>query len=341
MQGEFCPSCGTARIGALRYCRSCGFDFDTLTAGARPMEPTSVQPAGQPAPVQPAHVEPATAPAVAWVQHPPGEAGTKRPGRSKTRLVLYGVGGLLVLGVIGSILNPRPEPGTAAASGAPTPSPAPSTAAPATDDPVAGVTPGPTASVATEATPEPTPEPPAFAFEPFTLSGSGSEVAQFTIPEDAPAIATISNRGAGNFAVWTVGADGSQLELLVNEIGNFDGTKLFDAANGEHSVAFKIESDGAWTIDVKPITAARTWDGASQLAGKGADVILVVPPISGFVSALIIHDGDSNFAIWTYSDSGRDLLVNEIGAYRGEHLVSSGTALIAIEADDNWSITPQ
>src|SRR3972149_5054674 len=39
---DFCPQCGTARLGAFRYCPSCGFDFDTATAGQ-----------GAPAPPQP------------------------------------------------------------------------------------------------------------------------------------------------------------------------------------------------------------------------------------------------------------------------------------------------
>lgn len=33
---SFCPNCGTKRIGALRYCRSCGFDFETGEVLTRP-----------------------------------------------------------------------------------------------------------------------------------------------------------------------------------------------------------------------------------------------------------------------------------------------------------------
>jgi hypothetical protein len=29
---EFCPKCGNARIGAFRFCRSCGFDFEAPLA---------------------------------------------------------------------------------------------------------------------------------------------------------------------------------------------------------------------------------------------------------------------------------------------------------------------
>jgi len=34
MAEEFCPRCGTARVGSFRYCRSCGFDFDAEGSSA-------------------------------------------------------------------------------------------------------------------------------------------------------------------------------------------------------------------------------------------------------------------------------------------------------------------
>lgn len=39
----FCPQCGTPRVGALRFCRSCGFDFDAVpetAAGGAAVPPT-------------------------------------------------------------------------------------------------------------------------------------------------------------------------------------------------------------------------------------------------------------------------------------------------------------
>jgi len=41
MAGEFCPRCGTARAGAFRFCRSCGFDFehDVPPPAAAPEQP--------------------------------------------------------------------------------------------------------------------------------------------------------------------------------------------------------------------------------------------------------------------------------------------------------------
>lgn len=117
--------------------------------------------------------------------------------------------------------------------------------------PATTVTDEPTSESTAEPTARPAPQPPSGAFAPFTLKGRGNKVARFTIPEDAAAIAAITNAGTSNFVVWTVGADGRENGLLVNEIGRYKGTRLFDVSAGDYSVAFKIESNGSWTIAVK------------------------------------------------------------------------------------------
>lgn len=67
MAAEFCPSCGTARVGSFRFCRSCAFDFDTLTA------PAAAQPAVGPPPavalpvVAPTAPRPVGSDAVGWL----------------------------------------------------------------------------------------------------------------------------------------------------------------------------------------------------------------------------------------------------------------------------------
>jgi hypothetical protein len=39
MPGETCPVCGAVRVGSFQFCRSCGFDFDTI-----PLEAMAPQP---------------------------------------------------------------------------------------------------------------------------------------------------------------------------------------------------------------------------------------------------------------------------------------------------------
>ncbi|MEX1278111.1 MAG: hypothetical protein WEI16_03575, partial [Chloroflexota bacterium] len=122
--------------------------------------------------------------------------------------------------------------------------------------------------------------------------------------------------------------------------GGYAGTVLFDVASGVHSVAFEITAGGAWTITIKPVTAARVWDGMSPLNGSGDDVVRVNPRIAGLARATVQHTGSSNFAVWAYSASGGDLLVNEIGAYLGEVLLGGGTFLLEITADGAWTVAP-
>ena len=251
--------------------------------------------------------------------------------------------------------SPTPNP-TATDATAPTPTTGPTqspTAVPTptltpTPSPTAVPTPttGPTQSPTAMPTPTPAPSPtavptPVLDFNPIKLSGRGNKVPKFTIPEDVPGTATIANRGSANFVVWSIGADGSTLDLLVNVIGNYSGTVIFDTGSGEHSVAFKVESSGSWTITVKPIQAARLWDGVSKLTGRGDDVVLLQEPIVGLTTATITHSGSSNFAVWSYSDSGRDLLVNEIGKFSGEIQLPPGMMLLVINADGAWTVTPE
>ena len=170
-------------------------------------------------------------------------------------------------------------------------------------------------SPASEAPRQAPSEAPVDTFKPITLTGKGAKVPRFTIPATAAAIATISAKGSDNFAVTSLAADGSDNELLVNVIGNYAGTVLFDAQDSEHSVAFRIETSDSWTITIKPVASARTWDGDSKLSGKGDDVVQINPASSGLIALNITNKGQDNFVVTGYSDNGPDLMVNEIGNY--------------------------
>ena len=137
---EFCPRCAEPRVGAFRYCRRCGFDFDA--------PPTSLQEQeerGEGAQPEPPSVAAATpAPVDGW--QPPA----KRRGRWP-RYVVIGVAALVGLSALGNVLSPENGDGIAVASTSPTPRSAspsvsarPETAAPtSTLEPQLGPT-GPT-----------------------------------------------------------------------------------------------------------------------------------------------------------------------------------------------------
>jgi hypothetical protein len=176
------------------------------------------------------------------------------------------------------------------------------------------------------------------AFKDIELTGRGSKVAKFKIPETAAGIVRITHRGSSNFIVETIDGDGATNDLLVNEIGNYGGVHLFDVTS--HSVAFKIDADGRWRALVRPITRARAWDPTTKLSGERADVVRLTSASSGLVTLDVRHRGSSNFVVMAYTADDRSLLVNEIGNYSGEVLLPDGTLLLTVEADGTWSGTP-
>lgn len=172
----------------------------------------------------------------------------------------------------------------------------------------------------------------------MNLQGKGDKVAKFTIPADAPAIAKISYSGTSNFVVESLAVDGSTNDLLVNVIGKYKGTVLFDTDIETYSVAFRVTASGSWTIAIQPLTSARSWNGTTKLTGTGDDVVVLNPASIGLTTVKITHSGSSNFVVIGFSDSASDLLVNEIGHYSGEQLLTEGTLLLQIEADGAWTV---
>lgn len=224
--------------------------------------------------------------------------------------------------------------GLAACASAGSTDPGPTQAGPVQTLPVAGnnQSAGPPASSQPGAAP---------SFNAFTLRGKGKKVVKFKIPEDQPALATSTYGGRGNFSVTSIAKDGTQNDLLVNVIGKYKGTVLFDESSDEHSVAFEVDAEAAWTIVVKPIEQARAWNPTTVLKGTGDDVLRVSPPSAGLVTLQLTHSGRSNFAVQSYSlDGDSDLLVNEIGKFKGEVLLPDQTALLTVEADGAWTGTP-
>jgi len=189
-----------------------------------------------------------------------------------------------------------------------------------------------TSEPAAEATPEPLPTP---GFKAVKIASKGNKVLKLpTVSE--PALLTFKFSGNGNIAVWSVAADGSQVDLLINEIDRYSGTTMF---NDDGSVvALKIEADGKWSGTVKSLLQAPRWNPAKPLSGKGDVVYALNPFSSGLATIHAKYRGVSNFAIKSISSDGYELLFNEIGNYTGENLLPDGTGIIVISAaGGSWS----
>ena len=176
-----------------------------------------------------------------------------------------------------------------------------------------------------EVEPEPVIEP---TVEPLEFSGSGNKILQF---DSGPFVATIAHSGNRNFVVWGMDSNLNDTDLLVNTIGDYQGRVL---GSDDSYGGMKIEGDGNWTVQVVPVAQAPRLSGSVQ--GTGDDVFIWD---GSRTIAAINHDGSRNFVVWLFSGSGRDLLVNDIGPFSGETVIDEG--VFEINADGNWSITPQ
>lgn len=220
-----------------------------------------------------------------------------------------------------------------------------------TDTPTSTSTPEPTQTSTATSTPEPTatrrptatrlptstPRPTATATplpEPVTYSGSGDDVVEIEWPAGNIAIMTITYTGGRNFSIWTLDSSGDKIDLEVNHIGGYSGTRPFNFF--EEPAFIEVGASGSWEIVIKPLGDANRVL-AFPFDGLGDDVVIIESGLqSGRVT--ISHSGARNFAVWAFDSSGaRDLLVNEVGSYTGTVLFRD-YFLLDVKADGAWTM---
>ncbi|GAA3031954.1 proprotein convertase P-domain-containing protein [Streptosporangium longisporum] len=153
-----------------------------------------------------------------------------------------------------------------------------------------------------------------------------------------PGIVKITHNGEGHLAVWTLAPSGREDDLLANQVGAYKGTSAFNTGTSNRTAAFSIKADGAWTLQVLPLTKARSWSITSR--GTGDDVLRLSSTSRGLHRLRIRHSGDGHFAVWTLDANGRthNLVVNKVGSYNGTVSLPPGTRYASIKANGTWSI---
>lgn len=263
----------------------------------------------------------------------------RRPLWQKIGLVLLGL--IIVAGLFGDPEQDTTDTTTVEAAPEETTTPteaddtsattsAPDTTTPSTTTTTIATT---TTSSTTTTTTTPTTTTTEPAWTAFTVSGSGDDVIDFTIPGDEPAALHIEHSGGSNFAVVTYSAAGERLDLLVNEIGAYSGTVPVNLYSGEEVAEIEITAGGAWTIEALPPADLPTLGDTAEGTG---DAVLI--NLSDSTRLSITHEGESNFAVLSHG-ARRELLVNEIGSYSGTVRVDSGSVLLQITADGSWTIS--
>ena len=150
--------------------------------------------------------------------------------------------------------------------------------------------------------------------------------------------ATVTHDGSSNIALWSVDENGQDIDLLVNEIGGYEGEVALNF--GEDPAALRIEADGDWTIDLVHLAEAPRWDGEGIYEDHGDSILIVDGVADGLTPVTLTHDGESNFAIWAWGESYPDLIVNDIGAYEGTTLLPDDSLVLQVDADGTWTISP-
>lgn len=161
--------------------------------------------------------------------------------------------------------------------------------------------------------------------KPLKFTGTGDDVVDVKVT-DAMVLTFTCKSCSSNTVLKVDGEDG----LLVNEIGAYSGRHLVNMSGD--LTQLEVNADAPWTITLNPTTVlAKT---ANRTSGHGDDVVYY----DTGTRAKITHSGEANFVVIAYSD-GRDLLVNEIGNYRGTVPLHT-PCIVQIIADGDWALTP-
>ena len=179
---------------------------------------------------------------------------------------------------------------------------------------------------------------PAAAHADTTYRGDGDDVVRIHATKK-PGLIRFTHDGESNFIVHTIEHRGRTGEYLVNEIGPYHGTVLYNDYDTKGTSGLEIKADGSWTATFLPLSKARCWCSAT-IRGAG-DQVLKLSPTRGLRTIRAAHNGKSNFIVHAYTRIGSygDLLFNEIGRYRGKALLPVGTRLVTVHADGAWTLT--
>jgi hypothetical protein len=177
-----------------------------------------------------------------------------------------------------------------------------------------------------------------------SYAGHGDQVVRLRSPLADVAIAVIAYRGRGSFTVDTESGTGGGAESLVSTVGNWQGTTLVNVQNftNQPVASLRIRADqGQWTVALRPLAAARRWDGSGPVSGRGADVLLARAAFTGESTISAVHRGAAGFTVSGYGGTAAlaGSLLNGFGDFTGTATVPAGTVVLAIEADGTWTMS--
>jgi len=220
----------------------------------------------------------------------------------------------------------------------------PIVAAVPTDTPLPTAAPLPTATLTPTSTltpthtPSPTPTP-TIPQVPLVFSGSGAKVLELN-KWVGPAIARITHSGKSYFQIEGFDAYDKHIEFLVDSFGDYSGIVPVDFGD-KTTRRLTVNADGAWGIQILPLSSAQIMPLPGILAGKGDLVFMLVGAAPDTIS-VDASQASGSFIIQAYNQKPAleylDLLVNEIAPFTGVFMAPNRTTLLAISASGAWKL---
>lgn len=170
-------------------------------------------------------------------------------------------------------------------------------------------------------------------FDEATMTGTGDGVVDIPSP-GIPCLMEIHNSGSSNFAVHTVDASGENVDLLINEIGQYDGV-VTDYTDYATPTMLSIHSSGNWSVTFRPMSSMQKLDNGAQLWGDN----VVYIDESSLSKVSIVNNGESNFVVKAIGMDKSDLLVNEIGNYMGTVIWNQPQSFFIVHSSGQWTIS--
>jgi hypothetical protein len=167
------------------------------------------------------------------------------------------------------------------------------------------------------------------------LTGVGNDVIDLASVDVARKIMVVSHNGVADFELSTLDQELNLIVLLESTVGAVTGTYGLGFEGEVVPRYLRIDADGEWVIDIKPVEEARLWQ-ADFITGVGADVLR----FEGGASVLDYSNaGNSNFIVRYHRDIGFDLLVNEIGPIAGTTTMQAGPGIVIVNTVGDWALS--
>ena len=146
---------------------------------------------------------------------------------------------------------------------------------------------------------------------------------------------TATHNGSANFVISALDENNESTgDLLVNEIGGYKGVTAFGLNSVNDAVKLKVDADGAWTIKISSLDEAPALD--LPVKQEGDKVYIYRGKAADWA---ITNNGKSNFVVIQQTAVMPNLMVNEIGKYKGTVPANAGPNVVTVQSDGSWTIS--